>query len=298
MSARDIIMRSGTSGLTPAAQARHAVKEVAKLFDATKCTGCKGCQVACSEWNDLRAPVGTFQGSYQNPMELSSECWTLMQFHEVVRDDKFNWNFTHTACMHCGEPSCLLACSTAGAIIKRADGTVDFDADKCIGCGYCVTACPFNVPKLSPKDHKAYKCTMCADRLAAGMEPSCVKTCVTGALKFGNKEEMLYAAVERVKQLHAEGHTKAGIYDPEGVNGTGMIMILKDINHPEDYGMPKDPQVSTPNTIKDDWVKPLGAIGILGLAGVALAHRIAVGRNTVEEDMPVTHCELDKDDKE
>lgn len=284
MSARDIILRSGTSELTPPAQARHAVDKVAKLFDATLCTGCKGCQVACSEWNDLRAEVGTFQGSYQNPMNLSSECWTLMQFHEVMDDNKFHWNFTHTACMHCDEPSCLMACSTEGAIFQRADGTVDFDADKCIGCGYCTTACPFSVPKLSPKDHKAYKCTMCSDRLAAGLEPSCVKTCVTGALKFGTREDMLFLAEQRVAQLHANGKTKAGIYNPAGVGGTGMVMILEDITNPEAYGMPKDPVVSTPNTLKQDWLKPLGTAGIIGMAGLALVHRIAVGRNRVQED--------------
>lgn len=261
MSDSNIIMASGTSDLTPPSQARMATEHVAKLFDATRCTGCKGCQVACSEWNNLRADVGTFEGSYQNPMELSSECWTLMQYHEVLENNRLFWQFTHTACMHCGNPSCLQTCPSTGAIIKRVDGTVDYVADKCIGCGECVTACPFNVPKLSPVDGKAYKCTMCADRLAVGQEPSCVKTCPTGALNFGTREDMLFRAEQRVKELHAEGHTKAGIYNPDGVNGTGMILVLRDITDPESYGMPKDPKVSVPTTIKQDWVKPIGAAG-------------------------------------
>jgi len=114
MASQDIIRISGTTDITPASQARiGAVQQVTKLFDATKCTGCKACQVACSEWNDLREDVGTFQGSYQNPMTLSPESWNIMQYHEVMDNNKLRWQFTHTACMHCADPACLKACSTS-----------------------------------------------------------------------------------------------------------------------------------------------------------------------------------------
>lgn len=287
MASQDIIRRSGTADITPAAHARiGAVQHVTKLFDATKCTGCKACQVACSEWNDLREDVGTFQGSYQNPMTLSPDSWNIMQYHEVVDDNKLRWQFTHTACMHCADPACLKACSTAGAIVQHANGTVDFDSDKCIGCGYCASACPFNVPKVSAKDNKAYKCTLCSDRLAVGLEPSCVKTCTTGALRFGTREDMLFYAEKRVAQLKERGYANAGLYNPEGVGGSHYMMILHNINKPETYGMPIEPRVPIATEIRQDWLKPLGAAGLLATAGIALLHRITVGRNIVEEDQP------------
>ncbi|MGI2900704.1 formate dehydrogenase subunit beta [Shewanella algae] len=300
MASQDIIRRSGTADITPAAHARiGAVQQVTKLFDATKCTGCKACQVACSEWNDLREEVGTFQGSYQNPMTLSPDSWNIMQYHEVVDDNQLRWQFTHTACMHCAAPACLKACSTAGAIVQHANGTVDFDSDKCIGCGYCASACPFNVPKVSAKDNKAYKCTLCSDRLAVGLEPSCVKTCTTGALRFGTREDMLFYAEKRVAQLKERGYANAGLYNPEGVGGSHYMMILHNINKPETYGMPIEPRVPVATEIRQDWLKPLGAAGLLATAGIALLHRITVGRNIVEEDQPgyaepVTEAEEEK----
>lgn len=305
MSAQDIILSSGTSKLAPAAQVRKKLSKVAKLFDATKCNGCKACQVSCSEWNDLRAPIGEFTGSYQNPADLSSECWTLMKFNEVIDEkDKLRWQFTHTACMHCDDPACLTACSTKDAIVQHANGIVDFDSDKCIGCGYCVTACPFDVPKLDSVDQKAYKCTMCSDRLQVGLEPSCVKSCTTGALKFGTREDMLFIADLRIKQLREKGFTKAGLYNPQGVGGTGMMMILHDIDDPQSYGLPGDPKTSLPIKLWQDVVKPLGAAGIIATVAVACLHRITVGRNIVDEtddqDEPteLDHTQANKSDKE
>ena len=297
MATQDIIRRSGTSEATPAAQARvGGVKQVAKLFDATKCNGCKACQVACSEWNDLREEVGSFQGTYQNPASLSPECWTLMKYNEVEADGKLHWQFTHSACMHCADPACLKACSTSGAIVQHANGTVDFDSDKCVGCGYCASACPFDIPKINPVDNKAYKCTLCSDRTAVGLEPSCVKTCTTGALRFGTREDMLFYAEKRVAELKDRGFTNAGIYNPEGVGGTGMVMILRDINDPESYDMPKDPQIKASTELWQDVLKPLGTAGILATAGVALLHRITVGRNIVEEDQPGYRAEDHEED--
>ncbi|USD37498.1 MULTISPECIES: formate dehydrogenase subunit beta [Ferrimonas] len=284
MASQDIIRRSGTTDVTPAAKGRNARQTVAKLFDATKCNGCKACQVSCSEWNDLREEVGSFQGSYQNPMSLSGQCWTLMQFNEVMDNNKLRWQFTHTACMHCADPACLKACSTAGAIVQHANGMVNFDSDKCIGCGYCTSACPFGVPKLDPKDNKAYKCTLCADRLQVGQEPSCVKSCTTGALRFGTREDMLFQAEKRVEELRAKGFPKAGLYNPDGVGGTGMMMILHDITNPGSYNLPENPTTPAAVNLKQDWLKPLGTAGILATVAVAALHKITVGRNVVEED--------------
>ncbi|MFO6381390.1 4Fe-4S dicluster domain-containing protein, partial [Pseudomonas aeruginosa] len=106
------------------------------------------------------------------------------------------------------------------AIVKYANGIVDFNQDKCIGCGYCITGCPFDIPRISQKDHKAYKCSLCSDRVSVGMEPACVKTCPTGAIVFGSKEDMKEHAAERIVDLKSRGYENAGLYDPEGVGGT------------------------------------------------------------------------------
>ena len=141
---------------------------------------------------------------------------------------------------------------------------------------------------------------MCSDRIQVGQEPSCVKSCITGALKYGTREDMLFIADLRIKELHKRGFTKAGLYNPEGVGGTGMIMILNDISQPQNYGLPADPKTSVPIKLWQDVVKPLGAAGIIATVAVACLHRITVGRNIVEEDEPAAfdHTHSDKSDKE
>ena len=182
---------------------------------ANKCIGCKACQVACSEWNELRDEVGHNHGTYDNPQDLTAETWTLMRFTEHERDDgNLEWLIRKDGCMHCADPGCLKACPSPGAIIKHANGIVDFNQDHCIGCGYCITGCPFDIPRISQKDHKAYKCTLCSDRVSVGLEPACVKTCPTGAIVFGSKDEMKVHAAERIVDLKSRGYDKAGLYDP------------------------------------------------------------------------------------
>ncbi len=100
------------------------------------------------------------------------------------------WLIRKDGCMHCEDPGCLKACPSPGAIVQYANGIVDFQEENCIGCGYCITGCPFDVPRISKKDKKAYKCTLCSDRVAVGLEPACVKSCPTGAIVFGTKEDM------------------------------------------------------------------------------------------------------------
>ena len=128
--------------LTPAPQVRDFKEEVAKLIDVTTCIGCKACQVACSEWNDIRDKVGLNVGVYDNPMDLTAKSWTVMRFSEVEENGKLEWLIRKDGCMHCADPGCLKACPAEGAIVQYANGIVDFQSEHCIGCGYCIAGCP------------------------------------------------------------------------------------------------------------------------------------------------------------
>ncbi len=199
--------------------ARRAARrmEVAKLIDVSNCIGCKACQVACMEWNDLRDEVGTNVGVYDNPPDLTDQSWTVMRYAEVEAEaDKLEWLIRKDGCMHCADPGCLKACPAPGAIVQYSNGIVDFHEENCIGCGYCITGCPFNIPRLSKKDSKVYKCTLCSDRVAVGMEPACVKTCPTGAIVFGTKEDMIHHAEERIADLKSRGYHECRAVRPAG----------------------------------------------------------------------------------
>ena len=204
----DIAARSATTATTPVARTHKA--EVAKLIDVTSCIGCKACQVACMQWNDLRDEIGENHGVYDNPIDLTPQSWTVMRFSEVQtktedEGDRLEWLIRKDGCMHCDEPGCLKACPAPGAIVKYTNGIVDFISENCIGCGYCVAGCPFDVPRISKVDSKAYKCSLCADRVAVNMEPACVKICPTGAIRFGTKEDMIEYAGDRVVDLKERG---------------------------------------------------------------------------------------------
>jgi formate dehydrogenase iron-sulfur subunit len=200
----DIIRRSATTLPEPEVRIPVGTKQVAKLIDVTKCIGCKACQVACMEWNDLRGEIGTNIGQYQNPHDLDDSTWTLMRFAEVENTKgDLEWLIRKDGCMHCQDPGCLKACPSPGAIVQYSNGIVDFHEESCIGCGYCVTGCPFDIPRISKKDHKAYKCTLCSDRVAVGLEPACIKSCPTGALVFGTKEDMKQHAGSRTSSRAA-----------------------------------------------------------------------------------------------
>ncbi len=277
----DIVARSATT--LPPPQIRHT-EEVAKLIDISKCIGCKACQAACMEWNDLRDEVGINFGSYQNPADLTPASWTLMRFYEVEPDGELEWLIRKDGCMHCAEPGCLEACPSPGAIIKYSNGIVDFVEENCIGCGYCVTGCPFNIPRISKKDNKAYKCTLCSDRVAVGLEPACVKACPTQALVFGTKQAMLEHAAERVAELKERGFKNAGVYDPPGVGGTHVIYVLQHADKPELYELPKDPKISPLVRLWKGITKPL-ALAAFGLSIViGFLHYVSVGPNEVKEE--------------
>ncbi|WP_082890374.1 formate dehydrogenase subunit beta [Halotalea alkalilenta] len=266
---QNIVRRSATTTTPP--RVREEVEEVAKLIDVSKCIGCKACQVACMEWNDIRDEVGIVDGTYNNPTDLTEHSWTVMRFteHENPAGD-LEWLIRKDGCMHCAEPGCLEACPAPGAIVQYANGIVDFDSDKCIGCGYCVTGCPFDIPRISKHDSKSYKCTLCSDRVSVGLEPACVKTCPTGCIEFGSKDAMLIRAAKRVDDLKARGFDQAGIYDPAGVGGTHVMYVLHHADEPGLYaGLPKDPRISPLVGAWKGVTKPLmsAILGITAFAG-------------------------------
>jgi formate dehydrogenase iron-sulfur subunit len=282
----DIVRRSATTTQSPSVR-EPAAGAVAKLIDTTKCIGCKACQVACMEWNDLRDEVGTNTGHYQNPADLTDQSWTLMRFTEYEnpqRNGELEWLIRKDGCMHCADPGCLKACPAPGAIVQYSNGIVDFHEENCIGCGYCIAGCPFDIPRISKRDHKAYKCTLCSDRVAVGLEPACIKACPTGALVFGTKEDMKHHAAERVEDLKSRGFEHAGLYDPPGVGGTHVMYVLHHADQPEVYDdLPADPHISAMVSGWKGAGKPIGLALMLVTALVGFFHYIRVGRNEVSE---------------
>ena len=263
MQSLDVQKRSATTTTPPSV--RVAEEPVAKLIDISKCIGCKACQVACMQWNDLRDEI-TFHPGYNNPVDLSDQSWTVMRFAEVEgKDGRLEWLIRKDGCMHCEDPGCLKACPAPGAIVKYANGIVDFVSENCIGCGYCIAGCPFNVPRISKKDNKAYKCSLCSDRVAVGQSPACVKGCPTGSLMFGAKDEMVARGAKRVNDLKERGLAQAALYDPPGVGGTHVMYVLPRGDRPDLYGLPVDPKISPWVSLWKGITKPLLAIG-LGLA--------------------------------
>jgi len=283
----DIKRRSATTTPSPSIRAPRS-GEVAKLIDVSKCIGCKACQTACAEWNDTRDEIGTNHGVYDNPMDLSADSWTVMRYteYENPSSGELEWLIRKDGCMHCEDPGCLKACPSPGAIVQYANGIVDFQEEHCIGCGYCVTGCPFDVPRISKKDHKAYKCTLCSDRVAVGQEPACSKTCPTGAIMFGTKKAMIDQAEARIIDLKERGFANAGLYDPQGVGGTHVMYVLHHADQPSLYaGLPDNPTISPMVSLWKGVAKPL-AMAALGVAALgSLFHFITKGPNEVSKDL-------------
>jgi len=271
----DIKNRSATGFEGPSAR---STLEVAKLIDVSRCIGCKACQSACMEWNDLRGSVGAIDGSYTNPPDLDDQTWTLMRFYEEQIGGSLQWLILKDGCLHCSDPGCLKACPAPGAIVQYSNGIVDFHQEQCIGCGYCISGCPFNVPRLRGDDHKAYKCTLCSDRVSVGLEPACVKTCPTGAIHFGSKEDMLFEAEHRLEDLRERGFKAASVYDPKGVRGTHVVFVLPHGDRPEAYGLPKDPSVSPVVSIwRSGVARTLGVVTMFGVLVAGILHYMRHG---------------------
>jgi formate dehydrogenase beta subunit len=275
----------------PGAVASGAAPEssyaVCKLIDTTTCIGCKACEVACLEWNGYEFRETTFDNTYQTMPDTEWNYWNLIRFTEREKDDGtgLEWLMRKDQCMHCADPGCLEACPADGAIVQYENGIVDFNQEHCIGCQYCVTGCPFNIPRLNPSTKKVFKCSLCSDRVGAGLEPACVKSCPTGCLHFGSKEDMKFEAEKRAKQLQGNGFADAGVYDPAGVGGTHVIYVLHDAKNPEKYaGLPANPTIPIMVKFWKHPLKWLGNIGmIFGIAGV-LTHYLRVGPKDVKQE--------------
>jgi formate dehydrogenase iron-sulfur subunit len=256
--------------------------------DTTVCIGCKACEVACKQWNQLPHDGLELTGmSYDNTGALGAATWRHVAFVErsippeerdpARPDGAFHWSMMSDVCKHCVRAGCLEACPT-GAILRAEHGNVYVQPDVCNGCGYCVSACPFGVIDRLEDDGRAFKCTLCNDRLSADLEPACAKACPTDSIVFGDVVDLREMARRRVEKLHAAGRTSAYLYGMDdgsqpGTEGLHAFFLLTE--PPEAYNLPPDPVVPT-KTAGAAWRSLAGAA--LALAAIALG-AAAVGRS-------------------
>ena len=272
------------SATTAPAPGVRALPTITKLVDTSTCIGCKACEVACQEWNDLPPETTVQMGTYQTLPATTANFWNLIKFNEQEVNGSFSWLMRKDQCMHCSEPGCLVACPAPGAIVQYTNGIVDFQQDQCIGCGYCITGCPFDVPKFHAKTRRVYKCTMCVDRVSVGLQPACVKACPTSCLQFGTKDAMLEVAATRVAQLKANGFAQAAVYDPPGVGGTSVVTVLAHGDRPELYGLPRDPTIPMSVRMWKGPLKWLGNVAMLGGIFGVFVHFVRFGRKHGETE--------------
>jgi formate dehydrogenase iron-sulfur subunit len=240
--------------------------------DTTVCIGCKACEVACKEWNQLPSTNGgvtTLSGdSYDNTRRLDGIHWRhvkfIEQFTETRQDGR--WLLMSDVCKHCVRAPCLDVCPT-GAIVRTEFDTVVIQSDTCNGCRDCIAACPFGVIEVNPASGTAQKCTLCYDRLQAGMEPACSQACPTQSIQFGTINQLRDRAQKRVEQLHQIGEKRAYLYgaDDKILGGLNSFYLL--VDKPEVYGLPPDPKMPTRNLASASWLSVLGAV-LVGLIGV------------------------------
>lgn len=230
------------------------------LIDTSKCIACRGCQVACKEWNDLKATeTRMIPGTYQNPPRISANTWTVVSYFEQSDEQSVRWLFRKEQCLHCNEASCVEVCPT-GAMAKHFDNFVEVDPNWCIGCRYCVQACPFGAVQFDESTGTVRKCTLCIDRVLAGLEPACVKACPSGALSFGDRDKLLSMARNRVDSLIAGGNNGARIYGRDELGGLKVTYILA--GPPNAYGLTVNPSVAT-SRVATAWLSGLVATGVL-----------------------------------
>lgn len=243
--------------------------------DTTLCIGCKACEVACKQWNQLPDDGYHFSGmSYDNTVHLGASTWRHVSFIErpvpLGNQDGggLSWLMSSDVCKHCVRAGCLENCPT-GSIIRTEFGSVYVQPDICNGCGYCVSGCPFGVIDRNHDDGRAWKCTLCYDRQRDDMQPACAKACPTASIKFGDVDELRAEARERVAHLHDLGLKEAYLYgeDAESQPGTGGLnAFFLLVDKPEVYNLPPNPEVPTHKGNKSWAVAGLAAIGVSALA--------------------------------
>ena len=252
----------------------HDHVEVGFFTDPSVCIGCKACEVACKEWNDVPDDGFTWSGnSYDNTGHLGASTWRHVMFLEQDRqkgnqitgpmglasnqqsaisnqqsEDPFRWVFLSDVCKHCEEAGCLEACPT-GSIVRTEVGSVLVQNDVCNGCGYCVVSCPFGVidrrPQPLPDAGGAFQCTVCYDRQKSGLVPACAKVCPTESIVFGRLDDLRARGAERVQQLQQSGYGDAQLYDPTETSVRGIHAFFLILGEPEAYGLPPKPQIPT-----------------------------------------------------
>jgi len=247
------------------------------LTDSTLCIGCKACEVACKEWNQVPDDGFTFLGmSYDNTGSLGHSTWRHVKFVENGAvpglggnaPEAFSWSFSSDICKHCEVAGCLEACPT-GAIVRTEFGGVYIQPDVCNGCGYCVVACPFGVVERRPDDGRAFKCTFCYDRQKEGLAPACATACPTESIKFGELETLRQQANERVRELENKGFADVNMYDPveTSVGGIHSLFIVR--GDPKAYNLPPKPEAPT-KYLRDGWISA-GIAAATMVAGALLA---------------------------
>jgi formate dehydrogenase iron-sulfur subunit len=281
----------------PAADAGWQHPEPRKGFftDTSVCIGCKACEVACKEWNEVPEDgLNLLGSSYDNTGSLNADTWRHVAFIEQPRKPAsttvslgmpttvrpgdamapesltdFRWLMSSDVCKHCTHAGCLDVCPT-GSLFRTEFGTVVVQEDICNGCGYCVPACPFGVidRRIGEKGTKnvgiAQKCTLCYDRLGAGQTPACAQACPTESIQFGDVDELRERAAARLATLQEQGVSQARLYGEspvDGVGGAGAMFLLLD--EPEVYGLPPDPVVPTRDLPQLWKTAALAAAGLL-----------------------------------
>lgn len=252
--------------------------------DTSICIGCKACEVACKQWNQLPADGNFFSGrSYDNTLMLEATTWRHVAFVERSSGlsgqstaRPFSWLFMSDVCKHCHRAGCLEACPT-GAIVRTEFDSVYVQPDVCNGCGYCVTACPFGVINRRDDDGRAWKCTLCYDRQKAGLEPACAKTCPTDSILFGPLEELRQIALDRLAKLHDKGVKEAYLYglsseDQPGTEGLNAFFLLLD--RPEVYNLPLKPMAPDKFSAVAWGTMALAAAGMMAAAMAAVKKEV------------------------
>ena len=223
------------------------------LTDSTLCIGCKACEVACKEWNDLGEDGLNWTGfSYDNTGAVGHSTWRHVKFvehppeigHGGNSPEIASWTFSSDVCKHCENAGCLEACPT-GSIVRTEFGGVYVQPDICNGCSYCVVACPFGVVQRNKEDGRAFKCTFCYDRQKVGLTPACAHACPTESIKFGKLDDLRAEAARRLEKLHEEGMEDATLYDPTDTSVGGIHAFFITRGDPRQYNLPPQPEIPT-----------------------------------------------------